>query len=82
MNWGQFAVVGKNAVVTGGAMGIGYGIVTRFVERRANVVVADLNGKLAASKVGELGGPGKVVAVQVDVWEPRMGTENEQHHHL
>ena len=67
MNWGPFAVVGRNAVVTGGAMGIGYGIVSRFVEGGANVVVADLNGKLAASKVGEFGGPGKAVAVQVDV---------------
>ena len=64
MNWGPFAVAGKNAVVTGGAMGIGYGIVRRFVEGGANVVVADLNGKLAASKVKELGGPGKAVAVQ------------------
>jgi len=75
VNWGPFAVVGKNAVVTGGAMGIGYGIVSRFVERGANMVVADLNGKLAASKVGEL-------------WRARqgrcgsgrcVGTENEQH---
>ena len=73
MNWGPFAVAGKNAVVTGGAMGIGYGIVRRFVEGGANVVVADLNGKLAAPKVKELGGPGKAVAVQVDVSDLSAG---------
>ena len=75
VNWGPFAVVGKNAVVTGGAMGIGYGIVTRCVERRANVVVADLNGKLAASKVGELwrAGQGRCGSGRC------VGTENEQH---
>jgi len=73
--------VGKNAVVTGGEMGIGYGIVSRFVEGGANVVVADLNGKLAASKVGELGGPGKAVASGRCVRTEKSST-NEQHHHL
>jgi 2-deoxy-D-gluconate 3-dehydrogenase len=73
VNWGPFALTGKNAIVTGGAMGIGYGIVSRFVEGGANVVIADLNGPLAASQVGELEGPGKAVAVQVDASELSAG---------
>ena len=34
---------GKTAIVTGGAMGIGFGIVYRLAEAGANVVIADLN---------------------------------------
>ncbi len=37
-----FDLTRKTAIVTGGAMGIGYGIVKRFEEAGANVVVADL----------------------------------------
>ena len=33
---------GKTAIVTGGAMGIGLGIVWRLAEAGANVIVADL----------------------------------------
>lgn len=36
-------LAGKVAIVTGGASGIGYGIVQRFVAEGAHVVVADLN---------------------------------------
>lgn len=39
--WSPFDLSGKNAVVTGGAMGIGLGIVTRFVESGDNVLIAD-----------------------------------------
>ncbi|MDP3994193.1 MAG: glucose 1-dehydrogenase [Candidatus Doudnabacteria bacterium] len=37
-----FDLSGKTAVVTGGAMGIGYGIVKRLAEAGANIVIADM----------------------------------------
>jgi 2-deoxy-D-gluconate 3-dehydrogenase len=64
---GPFDLTEKAAIVTGGAMGIGYGIVERLVEAGANVLVADLDGELAAKKVAGLGGPGKAVSIAVDV---------------
>lgn len=36
-------LAGKTAIVTGGAMGIGYGIAYRLAEAGANVVIADMN---------------------------------------
>lgn len=44
----------KTAVVTGGAMGIGYGIVKRFAEAGANVVIADINEEVGGKKVEEI----------------------------
>ena len=38
MSWGPFDLSGKSAIVTGGAMGIGFGIVKRFGDI-ANVAV-------------------------------------------
>jgi 2-deoxy-D-gluconate 3-dehydrogenase len=43
MSWGPFDLTGRVAIVTGGAMGIGRGIVRRFVEAGANVLVVDLD---------------------------------------
>ncbi len=40
-----FDLTGKTAIVTGGAMGIGFGIVKRLAEAGANVVIADLEAK-------------------------------------
>jgi len=56
---------GKTAIVTGGASGFGAGIVRRFVEEGAQVVIADLNGDAAHFLAGELGGV--AYAVQADV---------------
>ncbi|MFY9442846.1 MAG: SDR family NAD(P)-dependent oxidoreductase, partial [Bacillota bacterium] len=42
-----FDISGKNAIVTGGAMGIGFGIAKRFVWAGANVVIADIDAKAA-----------------------------------
>lgn len=49
---------GKVAIVTGGAMGIGFGIAYRLAEAGASVVIADLNeekSKAAAAKLKERG---------------------------
>lgn len=73
MTWGPFDLSGKAAVVTGGAMGIGFGIVTRFIEAGADVLVVDLDGDLAARKVAELEGPGKGVAFGIDISERLAG---------
>lgn len=48
----------KTAIVTGGAMGIGFGIAYRLAEAGANVVIADLSeeqGKAAAKKLTDQG---------------------------
>ena len=44
----------KTAVITGGAMGIGYGIALRLAEAGANIVIVDINedaGKAAVSRL-------------------------------
>jgi 2-deoxy-D-gluconate 3-dehydrogenase len=67
-NWGPFSVQGKNVVVTGGAMGIGFGIARRFVEGGANVLVVDVDDKAAADAAHKLAsGPGRVAALAADV---------------
>jgi 2-deoxy-D-gluconate 3-dehydrogenase len=66
-DWGPFDLSGKNAVVTGGAMGIGHGIVTRFVEAGANVVVADLDREAATTVAEATTGRGKAMATALDV---------------
>ena len=72
--WGPFDLSGKNAVVTGGAMGIGFGIAKRLVEAGANVLVADLDGNAAALAAERLaGGPGKAIAIAADVSQEDAG---------
>lgn len=73
MSWGPFDLTGKVAIVTGGAMGIGFGIVKRFVEAGADVVVADLDGDLAYRRAGELEGPGKAISLGIDVTDDLAG---------
>jgi len=64
-----FNLSGKTAVVTGGAMGIGYGIVKRLYGAGANVVIADIDKKVGEEKAKELGGKGKnqVIFIKTDV---------------
>lgn len=45
VNWGLFSLEGKNTVVTGAAMGIGFGIAKRFLEAGANVLLADVDAR-------------------------------------
>lgn len=59
---------GKNAIVTGGALGIGFGIAYRFAEAGANVMIADKNEKEANRVAKELSDLGwKVKAIVVDI---------------
>ncbi|MBV8301629.1 MAG: SDR family oxidoreductase [Candidatus Dormibacteraeota bacterium] len=66
--WGPFSVAGRNALVTGGAKGIGHGIANRLAEGGANVVVADVDEQAAERAAAQLGDmPGRAVACRLDV---------------
>jgi len=59
---------GKTAIVTGGAAGIGYGIVYRLAEAGANVVIANRTRADGLHAAGELSSKGwKVTAIPADV---------------
>jgi 2-dehydro-3-deoxy-D-gluconate 5-dehydrogenase len=63
---GIFDISGKAAIVTGGALGIGFGIVTRLVEAGAQVMVADVNKEALETVPNRLKG-GKVRTFVLDV---------------
>ncbi len=48
-------LTGKTAIVTGGASGFGAGIVRRFLQEGAKVMVADINGEAARQFAQEMG---------------------------
>jgi 2-dehydro-3-deoxy-D-gluconate 5-dehydrogenase len=74
VGWGPFDLAGKNAVVTGGAMGIGFGIARRLNEAGASVLIADLDGDTAQAAAKKLAsGPGKAAAMQANVAEEGIG---------
>jgi len=60
-------LAGRNAVVTGGAQGIGRAIVERFLDSGAVVAIWDLDSALAEKTAAELGNRGKVAVVAADV---------------
>lgn len=60
--WGPFGLNGKRAVVTGAAMGIGKGIVYRFVEAGARVLCVDIAQDEMNAMANELAGHGEKVA--------------------
>jgi 3-oxoacyl-[acyl-carrier protein] reductase len=56
---------GKSAIVTGGASGFGAGIVRRFIDEGARVVIADINGDAAIAMADEIGAA--ALGLKVDV---------------
>jgi len=59
---------GKSAIVTGGAMGIGYAIAARLAEAGANVLIANLDEQKSAAAAAELSkNGGKVLSIAADV---------------
>ena len=61
---------GKVAVVTGGAAGIGRGIVGALLDEGCRVVIADIEEPVLAATVSELAGRGDVRGVITDVSDP------------
>ena len=69
-----FSVRDQRVLVTGGAMGIGFGIAERFADAGAHVVIADLDGEAASAAASKLTGlRGKVAATALDVADPEAG---------
>ncbi|HEY3605148.1 MAG TPA: 3-oxoacyl-ACP reductase FabG [Sporichthyaceae bacterium] len=60
-------LVGRTAVVTGAAQGIGYAIAELFVEEGARVVLGDLNLETVELAAKQLGGPQVARGVRCDV---------------
>jgi 3-oxoacyl-[acyl-carrier protein] reductase len=58
---------GRNAVITGGAQGIGRAITERFLDSGAVVAIWDRDSALAKKTAAELANRGRVVPVAVDV---------------
>src|SRR6202035_1216762 len=58
---------GRNAVITGGAQGIGRAIVERFLDSGAAVAIWDRDLALAQKTVAELKTRGRLAAIAVDV---------------
>ena len=61
-------LTGKSAIVTGGAKGIGLGIVARLAEAGAAVLIADMDEASATKSAQDLQAKGwKVEAIKTDV---------------
>ncbi len=68
-----FDLGNKTAIVTGGAMGIGFGIVYRLAEAGANVVIADINEEAGSAAVKELNNKGlKASFVKTDAVDEKQ----------
>jgi NAD(P)-dependent dehydrogenase (short-subunit alcohol dehydrogenase family) len=63
-------LAGRTAVVTGGAGGIGRGIVEALLEAGVQVVIADVEAPALERAVAELSGRGTVRGVRTDVSDP------------
>lgn len=63
----QIDLKGRNAVVTGGAQGIGRAVTERFLRSGASVAIWDHDAGMAEATAKELSAHGKVIAVLADV---------------
>ncbi|HEY0708427.1 MAG TPA: SDR family NAD(P)-dependent oxidoreductase, partial [Polyangia bacterium] len=63
-----FDLTGRNAIVTGGAMGIGFGIVQRFLAAGAHVLLVDRDEAAAVAAAKRLDArPGTLETMACDV---------------
>jgi len=62
-----FSVAGRTAFVTGGASGIGLGLVRALLARGAHVAVADVDAAAVARATADLSSAGRVEGVVLDV---------------
>jgi NAD(P)-dependent dehydrogenase (short-subunit alcohol dehydrogenase family) len=68
----MFNLKGKVAVITGGAKGIGFATADALSEAGARVVLADMDGVLAATSAASLSAKGrKADHIKLDVTDPR-----------
>lgn len=67
---------GKTAIVTGGAMGIGFGIAYRLAEAGVNVVIADVNEEVGTTAAQELNDSGwRAAFIKTDVADEKQVKE-------
>jgi 2-dehydro-3-deoxy-D-gluconate 5-dehydrogenase len=78
MTWGPFDLTGQSVIVTGSAMGIGFGIAARCREAGASVFVADIDIDAAAKAVSRLEAivsPGKLAYAHADISNSRSAED-------
>ena len=75
----RLSIDGAVAVVTGGASGIGKGIVKALLHRGARVVIADIEVSVLEQAVGELSPLGPVEGLRTDVSDEESVTALAQH---
>jgi 2-dehydro-3-deoxy-D-gluconate 5-dehydrogenase len=69
-----FDLTGRSAIVTGGAMGIGFGIVRRFLAAGAHVLLADRDEAAATAAAKRLdAAPGRLATIACDVGDEQAG---------
>jgi 2-dehydro-3-deoxy-D-gluconate 5-dehydrogenase len=69
-----FSIRGQRTIVTGAAMGIGFGIARKFAHAGADVLLVDLDGPAveeAARQLRDL--PGRAVGLSLDITAPGAG---------
>ena len=65
MGFNLMRLAGKTAIVTGGAAGVGAGIVRKFVDEGARVMIADLNTDMAQELAAQIGDEVQVIRCNV-----------------